>query len=153
MLRRVITGGQTGVDQAAWRAARAAGLETSGLMPRAFQTEAGPRPDLAHAFSAIAGASNDPADRTLANVAAADATLVLLGGPPGPGTQRTIDACRDRGKTHLVVKLSEESIAEARAWIAGNAITALNVAGDRESTHPGIGARAESFLRAVFRSD
>lgn len=39
MLEWVITGGQTGVDQAGWRAAKAAGFATGGFMPMGFRTE------------------------------------------------------------------------------------------------------------------
>jgi len=34
----IISGGQTGADQAAWRAARSAGLPTGGVMPLGFLT-------------------------------------------------------------------------------------------------------------------
>jgi hypothetical protein len=39
MLERVISGGQTGVDQAALRAAQACGLETGGYAPLGWETE------------------------------------------------------------------------------------------------------------------
>lgn len=39
----IISGGQTGADQAGWRAARRCGLATGGRMPREFETEDGPR--------------------------------------------------------------------------------------------------------------
>ena len=41
MLERVITRGQTGADQAAWRAAKAFGISTGGAMPLGFLTETG----------------------------------------------------------------------------------------------------------------
>jgi hypothetical protein len=41
MLERVITRGQTGADQAAWRAAKAFGIPTGGAMPLGFLTETG----------------------------------------------------------------------------------------------------------------
>jgi len=47
MLERVISGGQTGADQAGWRAARASGIPTGGAMPGGFLTEDGARPDFA----------------------------------------------------------------------------------------------------------
>jgi Circularly permutated YpsA SLOG family len=40
VLDRVVSGGQTGADQAGWRAARAVGLATGGWMPYGFLTEA-----------------------------------------------------------------------------------------------------------------
>jgi len=75
MLDRVISGGQTGVDQAAWRAAKALGIPTGGSMTRAFQTEDGPRPEFAEMFGAVElGSVNYPA-RTRANVRDSDGTI------------------------------------------------------------------------------
>jgi hypothetical protein len=42
MLPRVLSGGQSGVDQAALRAARACGLDTGGWAPAGWMTEVGP---------------------------------------------------------------------------------------------------------------
>lgn len=53
ILDRVISGGQSGVDQAALRAARAAGIPTGGSMPRGFLTEDGPRPDFAELYGLV----------------------------------------------------------------------------------------------------
>lgn len=47
MLERVISGGQTGADQAALRAARACGIPTGGWAARGWLTEDGPAPWLA----------------------------------------------------------------------------------------------------------
>jgi hypothetical protein len=40
---------------------------------------------------------------------------------------------------------------QVAAWIVENRVKALNVAGNRESKAPGIGARVEAFLGRVFR--
>jgi Circularly permutated YpsA SLOG family len=41
---KIISGGQTGADQAGWRAAKACGLETGGWMPKGWKTELGCSP-------------------------------------------------------------------------------------------------------------
>ena len=41
MLKRVISGGQTGVEQVALRAAKALGIETGGWAPIGWKTEEG----------------------------------------------------------------------------------------------------------------
>lgn len=46
-LTKIISGGQTGVDQAALRAARDLGITTSGTAPLGWITEDGPAPWLA----------------------------------------------------------------------------------------------------------
>jgi hypothetical protein len=54
MIERVIAGGQTGADQAGWRAARASGIATWGFMPLGFLTEDGPRPEFAESRAGLA---------------------------------------------------------------------------------------------------
>lgn len=72
---RVITHGRTGVDHAAWHAARTGGLRTGGWMPEGFLTEEGPRPG----FSQPCGARELPGGgyekRTRANAWASGGTI------------------------------------------------------------------------------
>ncbi len=154
MLRLIISGGQTGVDQAAWRAAQRLGLRTAGWMPTGFMTEQGPRPEFAELFNARSSSSADPDDRTRANIDEADATIILADDQPGPGTALTISYCDSRESAYLCVesKLFDDpvSIESTARWIKEQQVAALNVAGDRESTKPGIGERAEIFLSEVF---
>jgi hypothetical protein len=155
MIAKVITGGQTGADQAGWRSARAAGFATGGLMPRGFLTEDGPRPDFAPAFGAEEHHAADPDGRTVANVLAADATLVFATEPCGPGTRLTIATCHAAGRPCQVVRLGAAGLdatpGDVAAWIVGHPVRILNVAGERESTAPGLGAWVEEFLGEVFR--
>jgi hypothetical protein len=76
MLEKIITGGQTGADQAAWRAARVYGLPTGGWLPKGFLTEDGPRPE----FATLYGAQEMPTDsyraRTEQNVRDSHGTVV-----------------------------------------------------------------------------
>lgn len=154
MVLRIITGGQTGVDQAAWRGARLAGMPTGGLMPRGFATEDGPRPDFAAIYGAEESASADPAVRTAANVAAADATLILIAGPVGFGTALTLAECCRHGRPNRIVELGRpeapDSPAAVADWVREQGCHTLNIAGDRESTRPGIGRLAEAFVRALL---
>jgi hypothetical protein len=75
MLERVITGGQTGTDQAGWRAAKAAGIPTGGWMPKGFLTEAGPSPEFAAEFGAVEMPTASYPERTRANIKAEDGTV------------------------------------------------------------------------------
>jgi hypothetical protein len=155
MLERILTGGQTGADQGAWRAAKAVSLSTGGSMPRGFLTEDGPRPEFAADFGAVEHESPAPETRTIANVHKADGTLIFVGEQPGPGTKLTIEACREARVPHLVLAVerpSEEgSPSRAAAWLKDQGIRILNVAGDRESASPGIGVKVAAYLAEVFR--
>jgi hypothetical protein len=150
MLERVVTGGQTGVDQAGWRAAKACGIPTGGWMTRGFLTEDGPRPEFAELFGAAELASLNYPIRTRANARDSDATI-WIGDPDSPGGQTTLDACERLGRPVLEVLDGFTLPSEVAAWIEAEEIRILNVAGSRESRAPGIGARAEAFLVAVFR--
>ena len=52
MLEKIISGGQSGADQAGWRVARAFGIPTGGAMPLGFLTEEGSRPEFAELYGA-----------------------------------------------------------------------------------------------------
>jgi hypothetical protein len=52
---------------------------------------------------------------------------------------------------HLADPAGPSEGSSVATWIAENRIKVLNVAGNRESRSPGIGARVERFLTEVFR--
>ena len=87
MLERVVTGGQSGSDQAGWRAAKALGIPTGGWMAAGFATEDGPRPDFAGLYGAVEHPSPDYPSRRLANLS----MTAELGGP-GWGLAVAFDA-------------------------------------------------------------
>ncbi len=76
-LERVISGGQTGADQAALRAAKNCGIKTGGEAPRHYLTEDGPMPDLLKSYGLSESISNRYSLRTKSNVQAADATVIF----------------------------------------------------------------------------
>lgn len=152
MLTKVISGGQTGVDQAALRAAKAAGLATGGWAPEGWLTEDGPAPWLADFGILECAAPGYPA-RTRRNVLAAHGCL-WFGNPASPGGKLTQACCR-RAVVPFYCLRTWDTDADVAAWLRdylypGRGAVALLVAGNRESKAPGIGARAEAFLAALF---
>jgi hypothetical protein len=101
MLDKVVSGGQTGADQGAWRAARASGLPTGGMMPLGFLTEDGP-PEFAELYGAKEMPTADYRARTEQNVRGSDATL-WFGSVNTPGAKATLNACRGMGRLHMLV--------------------------------------------------
>src|SRR5689334_1544832 len=93
MIEKVVTGGQAGVEQAAWAAARRAGVATAGYMPRGFATEAGPAPRLGALHDAIEFPL-DEARRVRANLRRADA-MIWFGDPFSDDAKATFEACRE----------------------------------------------------------
>jgi hypothetical protein len=155
VIARVISGGQTGADQAGLHAARTAGLPTGGTAPAGYLTEAGPRPALLKSFGLVEHASDRYPARTLANVLAGDLTLVIAR-PLDGGSALTVAYCRQHGRPVLhLATLDPPRLDEAAAFVrdvrrALGRPLVLNVAGNRESKSPGLEARATDFLRRLF---
>lgn len=146
----VVSGGQTGADQAGWRAAVAHNLPTGGWMPLGFLTEDGPRPEFADLYGARELTTADYRMRTEANVRQSDATL-WFGLTDSPGGKVTLNAIRGMGRPHMLV-IPGQGVrpSEVADWIARRGFGSLNVAGNRESKAPGIGVRVERFMGEVF---
>ncbi len=145
---RIISGGQTGADQGGLEAAARLGIPTGGFMPRGFRTEAGPRPDLAARFGLVEAKTAHYAERTRRNVLLADGTVVF-GAAGSPGSMLTIRLCREHRRPCLELPLSltvEEAVEMLRRWLTEHAVGTLNVAGNRESAVPGVGAHVTRVL-------
>jgi hypothetical protein len=150
MLEKIITGGQTGADQAGWRSAKAFGIPTGGCMPKGFLTEEGPRPEFAPQFGAVEMPTEVLAARTEKNVNDSDAT-VWFGLTTTPGAQATVGACQTAGKPCMVIYPDASfEPGHVTQWITERRVKTLNVAGNRASDEPGIGSRVESFLAQVL---
>ncbi len=144
MLRKIISGGQTGADQGGLEAGRQLGLETGGIAPAGFYTEKGRNPDLLKGYGLIEGPkgstiADDYRIRTAMNVRDSDAT-VLFGNPTSPGSKLTVRSCRDYGRACLI----NPTLAEVKD--VARTIEVLNVAGNRESRQPGIYNSTVEFL-------
>ena len=147
--RRIISGGQTGVDRAALDVAIELGIEHGGWCPRGRAAEDGVIDDR---YALVETASRRPAVRTEANVRDADATLILCRGPLTGGTALTRKLAIQNAKPLLIVDaLAAAPTTDVRAWIEEHAPAGvLNVAGPRESTAPGIEEWATAYLRRAL---
>jgi hypothetical protein len=158
---RTTSGGQTGVDQAALRAAASCGVSIGGWCPPGRVCEDGKIPD----FFPLKETPNDRSpdapnvprsQRTEWNVRDSDATLILWPSDlqsSDPGTRWTAE-CASRYQKPMLTSDPNSPIEVARVqeWIADNNIKSLNVAGPSERTSPGIGVIAEEFIRDVLKN-
>jgi hypothetical protein len=144
-LRKVVSGGQTGADQGGLEAARRAGLETGGWAPRDFLTEDGPQPELADRYG-LAPCNGGYDERTVKNVQDSDATVIFARRLDSDGSKLTLEAVARLGRPFLV----NPTAAELAAFLRENDVEVLNVAGNRESLAPGIGAEVEHLLIQTF---
>ncbi len=151
MFTKIISGGQTGVDRAALDLALELGLPCGGWCPRGRRAEDGSLPE---SYPLTETPWDGYPQRTRWNVRDSDGTLILTRGQPDRGTALTIELAQRQGKPYHIVDLNEPPPVEAvRAWAAAEHIQALNVAGPRASSSPGIYTAAASFLRALLSSD
>lgn len=161
--RRLVSGGQTGVDRAALDAALAAGLPHGGWVPAGRRAEDGPVPARYRGLRELA--SPDYAPRTEANVVDSDGTLILCDGAPTGGTALTARLARRHGRPLLVLDLSDlrdtEDAADqaavldahrraVRAWLDAHAVDVLNVAGPRASGAPDLPPRVRALLDGLL---
>ena len=150
MIKKLISGGQTGADSCIVQVGKRLGIATGGLVPRGWQTEQGPKPALQE-LGFTESNSTDYAVRTRQNVEQSDATLIFATNPDSDGTRLTVDHAKKIGKPYLVLNPFEPGAADAvTPWLQAIQSAVLNVAGNRESKAPGIARQAEKVLHAVL---
>jgi hypothetical protein len=147
--KRIISGGQTGVDRAALDFAIERGFAYGGYCPKGRRAEDGAIP--LH-YNLIETRSADYTERTEKNVEASDGTLILYRGVLTSGTEYTADFCRQKEKPVFLINLDDPTdLTESfRDWLKKSDILTLNVAGPRESQRPGISAQAAMALRILL---
>ena len=148
-VRRIVSGGQTGVDEGALDAALELGIEHGGWCPRGRRSERGTIPAR---FALTETETANYAERTRLNVRDSDGTLIIHRGPLTGGTRLTRDVARRLDKPVMLVDLESTPIdlRAVRRWIDAHRIEVLNVAGPRESTSPGIQETARALVRDLL---
>jgi hypothetical protein len=96
--------------------------------------------------------SEDYLQRTEWNVRDSDGTLIVARRPLSGGTAATARFARQHRKPCFVAHPDQPgAAASVLAWLAGNGIRTLNVAGPRESSGPGSYAATLRLLDAVLQ--
>jgi len=145
----IVSGGQTGVDRAAWDVAIELGLPIGGWIPKGRRAEDGVIPP---AYANLQEAdSTDPAVRTRLNVRDSDATLIISRGPLSGGSLLTMREAERLARPVLHVDLAgmtmDAAATNVREWLDSVRPARLNVAGPRASGDPGISAVAMRQMR------
>lgn len=153
---KIISGGQTGADQAALRTARELGLPTGGHAPAGWKTDIGPAPWLEE-YGLVEAETDEFPVRTILNVKNGDATL-LFGDMKSPGCKLTLGYCQRLSKPYNIVHWPrggwdwDAECERVRRWLSDQRVQVLNVAGNRERTNPGITRTVSMFLMRVLRT-
>jgi hypothetical protein len=158
MLKKIVSGGQTGVDRSGLDVAIELNYEYGGWCPRGRKAEDGIIDPIKYANLTETSSDNYP-QRTEFNVRDSDGTLIIIGGDEnaimGRGTKLTVKMTKKYEKPLFIVYLNREdknvNETEVIQWISTNKIEILNIAGPREETTPGIYIQAEKFLRSLLQ--
>ena len=154
MIFKIISGGQTGVDQGALQAALNCNVKCGGWAPKGYKTENGKMNQILRSILMEHSSSNYLA-RTMKNVAEADATLILSNVLPLNGsTFKTKVFCKELSKPYLILKIDDENaIIKIRDWLLNVAKDnfVLNVAGPRESKASGIQKKTKNLIFSLIK--
>jgi hypothetical protein len=152
---KVISGGQTGVDQAALAAAKAAGLQTGGHMPYGWQTQDGTYENFKEEYGMEECQEPGYSPRTLLNIINSDATLRIARTYSTSGEICTIKHIHAQDKPHLDIHWKPRHPLHPPTpiveWLNQYEVKTLNVAGNSEKTSPGIYTITYTLLLAVFK--
>jgi len=139
MLKKIISGGQTGADQAALDAAIKLGLPHGGWIPKGRPTEDGKFSDK---YKLREMPTKSYPKRTEQNVIDSDGTLIITHGKLTGGSKLTQKVAKKHDRPCIHINLNETLLfmasSEINSWIIENGIEVLNVAGSRASKDPKI---------------
>lgn len=147
----IVSGAQTGADQAVLDAALAAKVPVRGYVPRGRRNEDGTIPG--HYPNLVETVNAHSEERTVLNVATSDGLLVLTHGSILGGTLLAWETASILRKPRLHVDFSTVPLDIAETvvlhWLQHEGITSLNVAGPRASDDPAIYDKAHALVLAT----
>ena len=150
-LSRIVSGGQTGVDQGALAAALAAGVPCGGWCPVGRKSEQGVIPSR-YPVQELRGAGYR--ERTLQNVVESDGTAIIFLAVLEGGTRLTARYCEQKDRPYVLIDAAAHSHADAvtalQDFLLSNDIEVLNVAGPRESKWPEAYSYTLELLTDLF---
>lgn len=151
LLTKIISGGQTGADQAGLWIAVKFGIETGGWAPKGWKTSDGRNARLED-LGLREHTSEKYPPRTFANVRDSDGTIRLAFNLNSAGERCTEKAIRQYDRPSFDVDLRDPvDPARAATWIRRHNIRVLNVAGNRENKSNTVFPAVASYLKKVLR--
>lgn len=150
LLKKIISGGQTGADRAALDAGMESGFVVGGYCPWGRMAEDGPI-DIRYPLDEIDGGYED---RTKRNVEYSNGTVVFYDSHLYGGTRTTVAFCNELKKPYELIDIDQLSILVAAktvaSFISNYKVQVLNVAGPRQSSCPKIYAYVHNTIKAII---
>ena len=151
MLKKIISGGQTGADRAALDVAIKFNIEHGGWLPKGRKTEKGPLPAK---YQLNEMDTADYKARTEQNIVDSHGTVIISRGRLTGGSKLTQSFAEFIGRPNCYIDLLNTEEFEAsitlKSFILENKIQILNVAGPRLSHHPGIYMDVKTILETML---
>ena len=154
MIKKIISGGQTGAGRAALDFAIKHNIPHGGWVPKGRKAEGGRIPDI---YELQEMPTDSYRARTEQNVIDSDGTAIFSHGKltGGSGSAYTREMAKKHGRPWLHLNMERTGVDKAarrlREWIADKNIAILNVAGPRQSGDPRIYDATLALLQATFR--
>ena len=152
MIKKIISGGQTGADRAALDVAIRLGIPHGGWIPKGRLTEKGPLPQK---YRLQEMPTDSYPARTEQNVIDSDGTLIIGRGKLTGGTDYTRHMTLKHKKQLLGIDLDQIGLYDAASlvasWIKMRRIAILNVAGPRASEDRQIYSDVITILQRAIR--
>ncbi|HSK72760.1 MAG TPA: putative molybdenum carrier protein, partial [Pyrinomonadaceae bacterium] len=146
------SGGQTGVDRAAFDFAPENKIEIGGFVPKNRLAEDGEIP--AKYPNLIETETEDYSERTELNVKNSDATLILSHGELVGGSKLTEEFAVKYRKPFLHIDFSvltlEQAVEKTSEWLNEIECETLNIAGSRASEDAEIYEKTREFFKLLF---
>jgi hypothetical protein len=154
MIKKIISGGQTGVDQAALDAAINLNVPYGGQILNSRKTEDEKLPGIYQLKEIPAESCSKPTEQ---NIIASDGTLIISHGKLTGGSEFIRKMAIKHKRPWFHVDLDQTSTLDAitstYTWIDTHEIEILNVAGPRAGKDPKIYESARDILEAVICLD
>jgi len=151
MIKKIISGGQTGADRAALDIALKLNIDHGGWIPKGRKTEAGP---LEEKYLLKEMPTADYKERTQKNIIDSQGTVIISRAELSGGSKLTQSYAQVIGRPNCFLNLSYTQEYEAseilRQFIMENKIQILNVAGPRLSSQPWIYQDVRTVLEVTL---
>jgi len=151
MLKKIVSGGQTGADRAALDFAIKHKIPHGGWVPKGRIAEDGPLPAK---YKLTEMPTDGYTERTEQNVIDSDGTVIISRGKLTGGSAYTQKMAKKHNRPYFHVDLKQYEVLPAAleilSWLDDNNIKTLNVAGPRASKDPKIYESAKEVLTGLW---